>query len=57
MYNVSKLSYCFKPHNSVAFVVASQAVEAKQWSGKIVVRSKSGIYKLSIPYQASVLHG
>ena len=38
-------------------LVASKVVMMKQCSGKIVVKSKNSLYKLIIPYQASVLHG
>ena len=41
----------------VLFSTASKATQPTQWSGKIVVRSRNENYKLSIPYQATVLHG
>lgn len=41
----------------MCLVAASKAVNPNQWNGKIVVKSKNGQYKVSIPYQASVLHG
>jgi len=47
--------------NMCKFIVllhaASKVVMMKQCSGKIVVKSKNSLYKLIIPYQASVLHG
>jgi hypothetical protein len=44
---------------SVALIsfTASRAVLSKQWSGKIIIKSKNAQYKLTIPYQAHVLHG
>ncbi|XP_064610189.1 transmembrane protein 131-like isoform X2 [Liolophura sinensis] len=36
---------------------ASKAISPKQWSGKIIVKSKSNHFKLVTPYQANVLHG
>jgi len=39
------------------FDAASKALDPKQWSGKIIVRSKHNEYKICIPYQTNVLHG
>ncbi|GAB1597873.1 transmembrane protein 131-like isoform X1 [Argonauta hians] len=36
---------------------ATKALNPRQWSGKIVVKSKHNLNKLSIPYQVNVLHG
>ncbi|KAL5012217.1 hypothetical protein ScPMuIL_010768 [Solemya velum] len=36
---------------------AVKALHPKQWSGKIVIKSKNNIHKLVIPYQATVYHG
>ncbi|XP_060574251.1 transmembrane protein 131-like isoform X2 [Ruditapes philippinarum] len=36
---------------------ASKAIHPKLWSGKIIVRSKNNVHKISIPYEAKVLHG
>ncbi|XP_029658546.1 transmembrane protein 131 isoform X2 [Octopus sinensis] len=36
---------------------ATKALNPRQWSGKIVVKSKHNMNKLSIPYQVNVLHG
>ncbi|XP_070197652.1 transmembrane protein 131-like isoform X2 [Littorina saxatilis] len=36
---------------------AVKALQPKQWSGKITVKTKNNHQKLVIPYQASVLHG
>ncbi|KAI0212835.1 transmembrane protein 131 [Lamellibrachia satsuma] len=43
----------------VAFIsfTASKALDPKQWSGKIIIRSKHSEYKICIPYQTNVLHG
>jgi len=41
----------------IMLCTASKVVTTKQCSGKIVVKSKNSLYKLIIPYQASVLHG
>ena len=37
--------------------LAVKALQPKQWSGKIIVKTKNNQHKLTIPYQASVLHG
>lgn len=44
---------------TIAYVTfkASKAIHPKFWSGKIIVRSKNNLYKIAIPYQATVLHG
>ncbi|KAL4230243.1 hypothetical protein ACF0H5_010629 [Mactra antiquata] len=36
---------------------ASKAIHPKLWSGKIIVKSKNNVHKISIPYEAKVLHG
>ncbi|XP_005095325.1 transmembrane protein 131 isoform X2 [Aplysia californica] len=36
---------------------AVKALQSKQWSGKIVIKTKNNIQRLVIPYQANVLHG
>ncbi|XP_052793068.1 transmembrane protein 131-like isoform X2 [Mya arenaria] len=36
---------------------ASKAINPKFWSGKIIIRSKNNVHKISIPYEAKVLHG
>ncbi|XP_052281424.1 LOW QUALITY PROTEIN: transmembrane protein 131-like [Dreissena polymorpha] len=36
---------------------ASKAIQPKYWSGKIIIRSKNNVHKISIPYEAKVLHG
>jgi hypothetical protein len=36
---------------------AVKALQPKQWSGKIIVKTKNNLQKLVIPYQANVLHG
>ncbi|XP_053399004.1 transmembrane protein 131-like isoform X2 [Mercenaria mercenaria] len=44
---------------TVAYVTfrASKAIHPKLWSGKIIVRSKNNVHKISIPFEAKVLHG
>ncbi|KAL3880716.1 hypothetical protein ACJMK2_032934, partial [Sinanodonta woodiana] len=36
---------------------ASKALYPRSWSGNIVVKTKNTLHKLTIPYQATVLHG
>ncbi|ESO93808.1 hypothetical protein LOTGIDRAFT_228573 [Lottia gigantea] len=36
---------------------AVKALHPRQWSGKIIIRSKNNQEKLILPYQANVLHG
>jgi len=56
MYLLVRTSVCVMEH-VLLLHVASKVVTMKQCSGKIVVKSKNSLYKLIIPYQASVLHG
>ncbi|XP_061164811.1 transmembrane protein 131-like isoform X1 [Saccostrea echinata] len=46
-------------HTSVARITfnAEKALHRKQWSGKIIVKSRNGQQKITIPYKAAVLHG
>ncbi|XP_048778429.1 transmembrane protein 131-like isoform X3 [Ostrea edulis] len=46
-------------HTSVARITfnAEKALHRKHWSGKIIVKSRNGQHKITIPYKAAVLHG
>ncbi|KAK6172925.1 hypothetical protein SNE40_016488 [Patella caerulea] len=55
----SKIPPDDKKQTTVAHITykAVKALHPRQWSGKIIIRSKNNLHKLVLPYQANVLHG